>query len=663
MKIKKFSLTIILSIVFILSLITMLPSVTQAARLDAPEYQPLPTRPTSVPTALPLPTRPTDATPSPTPTVTPTQEPTPSATAPSPAPDGKGGIIQLLVRPVSDEQPTARQWQTLWTIVQNQDTRGEWQDVQAWQGTLDEVKAAQGIKSWWVAPENLGEGPFRWQVYERRAGSLLATSESFYLPAEVDQIVQVRMSISFEAPAIVETSTRTGGAASVPPVAPPIAPPDAEHGGSWQGNVYEAHTAGTWSIQATYKGQTARVVLAVGTGALSYILVSPQEANVTAGQPFAFTAQAFDAQNNSLGDVTANTNFTIVEHGHEGRWSANRFVGQIAGAWTVRASYDGKVADATLNVEPGQLSNIAISPSEATLAAGDEQPFTIEAFDVYGNSLGDVTDAVDFMVIEWGHNGAWAGNAYTAHTAGDWSVRGAYQGRTAGASLTVTAADASYIVIQPDTTRATAGEMRAFTTQAFDAQGNLLGDVTSETDFEIVEAKHGGAWRDNHYTAHSAGDWTVRGSYDGLTAEVALNVKPATMSYILVAPDRVTVTAGEEQAYAAQAFDAYDNPLGDVTAGTRFAIVDGGHNGRWARETYTAHTAGTWTVRGFYGNLIDDARLLVEPGEFSYIVVTPGNENVAAGEQLTFTAEAFDAYGNSLGDVTDETEFDVVQGD
>jgi hypothetical protein len=274
-----------------------------------------------------------------------------------------------------------------------------------------------------------------------------------------------------------------------------------------------------------------------------------------------------------------------------------------------------------------------------------------------------VTDESNFTIIEWGHNGTWTDNAYTAHTAGDWSVRAAYQGRTADASLTVTADEARYIVIQPDGTQTTAGEMLAFTVQAFDAQDNLLGDVTSETDLKIVEAEHGGAWRDNHYTAHTAGDWTVRGSYDGLTADVALSVKPATMSYIVVAPDQATVTAGEEQVYAAQAFDAYDNPLGDVTSGTRFTIVDAGHNGRWMRETYTAHTAGTWTVRGSYSGLIDDARLIVEPGEFSYIVVTPGSENVAAGEQLSFTAEAFDAYGNSLGDVTDETEFDVVQGE
>jgi hypothetical protein len=79
-------------------------------------------------------------------------------------------------------------WQGLWTIVQWQDPRGIWHDVEGWKGTLDEVKVSEsgdvtGYKTWWVSGEHMGKGPFRWRVYQGEGGWLLATSETFDLPS------------------------------------------------------------------------------------------------------------------------------------------------------------------------------------------------------------------------------------------------------------------------------------------------------------------------------------------------------------------------------------------------------------------------------------------------------------------------------------------------
>jgi hypothetical protein len=114
------------------------------------------------------------------------------------------------------------------------------------------------------------------------------------------------------------------------------------------------------------------------------------------------------------------------------------------------------------------------------------------------------------------------------------------------------------------------------------------------------------------------------------------------------------------QAFTAEAFDAYDNPLGDVTAGTIFDIVESRHNGRWAGKFYNAHTAGDWTVRGSYMGLTANAGLTVQPGELSYVVISPDVSTIVAGQEQEFRAEAFDVYGNSLGDVTDEMVFTVL---
>ena len=82
-------------------------------------------------------------------------------------------------------------WQALWTVVQWQDRAGEWHDVVGWQGSLDEANSAGCKKVWWVAREDLDQGPFRWVIYWYRGGESLAQSESFDLPHKVGETTSV----------------------------------------------------------------------------------------------------------------------------------------------------------------------------------------------------------------------------------------------------------------------------------------------------------------------------------------------------------------------------------------------------------------------------------------------------------------------------------------
>ncbi len=80
----------------------------------------------------------------------------------------------------------------VWTVVQWQDNAGGWHDVEGWQGTLD----AGEQKTWWLAPNLFGKGPFRWLVYRGDRARLLATSASFYLPDSAGEEHQVEMSFT-----------------------------------------------------------------------------------------------------------------------------------------------------------------------------------------------------------------------------------------------------------------------------------------------------------------------------------------------------------------------------------------------------------------------------------------------------------------------------------
>lgn len=75
----------------------------------------------------------------------------------------------------------------VWTVVQWQDSAGNWHDVEGWQGVPD----ADGGKRWWVAAKDFGTGPFRWVVQQGPGDPLLGMSAPFHLPAGAAEIMQV----------------------------------------------------------------------------------------------------------------------------------------------------------------------------------------------------------------------------------------------------------------------------------------------------------------------------------------------------------------------------------------------------------------------------------------------------------------------------------------
>lgn len=141
-------------------------------------YSGLPPRPTiqTTPTSTgDMPPRPTaQMTPTGMPSVAPSSVPLPTVTTMADLPlPPSGGLIILTAQ--ANHQISG----SLWTIVQWQDLEGRWHTVEGWQGAFNEQRQV----IWWVAPEDLGKGPFRWVVYETSTGNeVLTVSGTFFLP-------------------------------------------------------------------------------------------------------------------------------------------------------------------------------------------------------------------------------------------------------------------------------------------------------------------------------------------------------------------------------------------------------------------------------------------------------------------------------------------------
>src|SRR4051812_17838583 len=69
--------------------------------------------------------------------------------------------------------------------------------------------------------------------------------------------------------------------------------------------------AGAWR-RARHRGTGTGVMMQVNTaGNLDHIVISPASATINLGSSQAYTAHGFDASNNSLGEVTPSTVFSI----------------------------------------------------------------------------------------------------------------------------------------------------------------------------------------------------------------------------------------------------------------------------------------------------------------------------------------------------------------
>jgi hypothetical protein len=201
--------------------------------------------------------------------------------------------------------------------------------------------------------------------------------------------------------------------------------------GSCTGATCTATAAGAHTVTGNDAGKTSTASLSVTAGALDHLVLSPASATITAGGSQAYTAQGRDQYENSLGDVTASTSFSIAPNGSCTGASCSA---SVAGPHTVTGTKSGKSGTASLSVTGGSLDHIVISPASATISAGGSQAYTAEGFDASNNSLGDVTASTTFSITP---EGSCSGNLCTANAGGPHSVTGNDGGKTSTASLTV----------------------------------------------------------------------------------------------------------------------------------------------------------------------------------------------------------------------------------
>ncbi|MBL8923425.1 MAG: hypothetical protein JNJ54_31520, partial [Myxococcaceae bacterium] len=156
-----------------------------------------------------------------------------------------------------------------------------------------------------------------------------------------------------------------------------------------QGGAFTASaTLGTYNAAVTATAGTVAgsANVTIQAGALASLTIAPPLAMVQAGGTSGFTVTGRDA----MGVVVPVTpTWSVVSGGGTINASGIFTAGTTAGTFanTVRAEANGLTAFASVQVQPGPVLSVVVTPSSATLAAGTTQQFTAEARDAFMNAV------------------------------------------------------------------------------------------------------------------------------------------------------------------------------------------------------------------------------------------------------------------------------------
>jgi hypothetical protein len=335
------------------------------------------------------------------------------------------------------------------------------------------------------------------------------------------------------------------------------------------------------------------------------------------------------------------------------------------------------------------VAKFALSAPES-VNAGQSFTTTITAQDSYGNKVPSYTGTVkisttDYQAVlpsNFALTGGEGSFTLILKTIGVQTITATALNNnaiTGSATTQVTVDSASsthFVVTAPAVTDA--GASMAFTVTAKDQYGNTVTGysgtihLTSTDNQATLPADtgltHGTA--SLSATLKTAGTQTitatdtVNSEITGTSNNIQVNANTHQLSTIIISPDTATIKAGESQAFTAQGYDPYNNPLEDKTNQVTWSIDSGTGTYTWTANSVQVNKAGTWTVTATLGSLSDTASLTVtaNPAQLDHITISPKTATITVGESKSYTVEAFDTLGNSLGDVTSSTTFTATGG-
>ncbi|GAA3037325.1 hypothetical protein GCM10010462_25220 [Microbacterium dextranolyticum] len=275
--------------------------------------------------------------------------------------------------------------------------------------------------------------------------------------------------------------------------------------------------AGDHTVTATLDGVSTSARIRVVAGPLATLTVTPATATVTQGNTTVFTITGADAAGNPVNVDAAALSSTARADAIDGR--AVTFSG--AGTRTVTASLGHVTATADIEVTPGPVATLTLTPAAATVTQGGKVEFTIAAADSAGNPV----DTSSGTLASMNTADTIQGRTITFSGAGTRTITAVLGGVTATATVEVVAGPAATLTITPSATTIDQGGTLAFIVTGADTAGNPVDTgaavLTSSIGTDIID---GTTVTFPHTSPH-----VITATLGTLTATVTVDVIPAAV--------------------------------------------------------------------------------------------------------------------------------------
>lgn len=346
--------------------------------------------------------------------------------------------------------------------------------------------------------------------------------------------------------------------------------------------------------------------------------------------------------------------------------------------FTVRSttSATGIEATFTMDVGPGPLASLVVTPSSTTADTDGTVSVTVTGYDALGNSLGDLTssatitssvaaDDVTGADVTFTFDPAAAVTTDVVHTLT--ATVGAISG-TADVTVSPLVTEIE-LTLDPGTLVVFGTSVATVT--GLDTDGDEVADLT---DYATITSSVGtDTVSGDEITTSTLGSRTITATYGALSDTAGLVATVGPLDSVVVTSSAATAETDDSVTLSVEGFDEFGNSLGDVTPSATVtssvagdtvsgAVVTFAFDPSAGTTTDIVHTL-TATIGAVHGSTPVTVSPLVTELELSLSGTT-----AFVGDTVTLTVEGLDENGDPVGDlsdyvvVTSDQPGDVVDG-
>lgn len=312
---------------------------------------------------------------------------------------------------------------------------------------------------------------------------------------------------------------------------------------------------GAVTITATISGRDGTAAITIVPQPVAAVRVTPTSATIFVGGRVTLSATAVDAQNNPLANrivFWSSDNSIAATVTSEGE-----VIGFAAGSARIRATVEGKSADASILVQQVPVARVVVSPNQLTMNPGQTSQLSVTLNDGAGNVLQGRT--VTYTSSDPAIATVNGSGLVTAVAQGTAQIDVASEGEKGSVAVTVNPVPIASITIVPNVFALRVTQTTTLTAEARDAQGQLLTNRTfswSSSAPSVATVDQSGL-----VTAVAVGTATINATSEGRTGSATINVAPEPVNSVTLTARRTYVVPGDTMHLTVVLRDAQNNVL------------------------------------------------------------------------------------------------------